>query len=303
MGVLIQRIGWPCTCGEPAPSSKLAPLGGDLEKHLFPCWGKWTVARTEQPQRPPLAPSESPTIDTNHGGTEAICIHGEFVLGGHRWRIKVFPTGVQMEKKAIRSVAVWLEIMEDAHEIKVKLRLLIGEANNWKYRREVGRAHKSVLAARSDYFKSLLFNGMSKTSAKEVPILGVSGEEIDAFKATVEFLYAETLPLENLWTSVDEALASLMKLADKFLMDSLKLYCARKMWDRVEQSNVISVLSLSLQRNCVKLQDKCNEFISRHENFEDVTLTHKFSNLGHYYLKILDCLRKKRYPAEVTHPW
>jgi hypothetical protein len=62
---------------------------------------------------------------------------------------------------------------------------------------------------------------MSETSAKEVTILGVSGEEIDAFKATVEFSYVETWPLENLWTSVDEALASLMKLADKFLMDSL----------------------------------------------------------------------------------
>jgi hypothetical protein len=67
---------------------------------------------------------------------------------------------------------------------------------------EVVRAHKSALAAR------LIISNPCYLM-------------IDAFKATVEFSYVETWPLENLWTSVDEALASLMKLADKFLMDSL----------------------------------------------------------------------------------
>lgn len=87
---------------------------------------------------------------------------------------------------------------------------------------------------------------MPETSAKEVPIPEVSSKEIDAFKVMVEFSYTETLPLEKLWTSVDEALASLMMLADRFLMQRLKLYCARKMWDMVEQSNIILVLHLSL---------------------------------------------------------
>lgn len=68
-------------------------------------------------------------------------------------------------------------------------------------------AHKIILAARSSYFRALLYGGLAETSQHEI-VLKVP---LEAFKALLDYIYTGCM--------------SLVKMKEENILDSLGMFC------------------------------------------------------------------------------
>jgi len=103
------------------------------------------------------------------------------------------------------------------------------------------KAHRNILAARSEYFKSLFTGGMSEAVSKsdEIPVLDANFEH---FEAMINFFY-EKLDLTQLATT-DLDFGELFSLASKYLVLDLQLELAEYLLQTVEAESSIQLLRL-----------------------------------------------------------
>merc|ERR1712136_365327 len=111
------------------------------------------------------------------------------------------------------------------------------------------KAHKCILKVRSTYFERLFESGMKECSDQVIEIDDCPYEE---YREMIKFLYTD-LPPPNL----DEIAASLLPIADKYMIPKLKLHCQKALKRTLNDENLKEVLLLAHQFNCPILKAAC----------------------------------------------
>lgn len=96
-------------------------------------------------------------------------------------------------------------------------------------------AHKCILIARSEYFRSMFCNGLNETNRKEIEIQQV---DLVHFQSMLEFVYTGKVVI------TDENIISLVNVSDMFLLEDLRQECRTKLF-----SDLISRLQLVFERH------------------------------------------------------
>lgn len=129
-------------------------------------------------------------------------------------------------------------------------------------------AHKLVLSAKSDVFKSMLYPNETKTDEKteEKQCLELNDINIDAFKLILKFLYFEKLNLKNENAGNYESVIEVLKLANHFKIDRLSKSIETELMQMLDISNLVDICSLTLHLNSKQLLDSLELFVQTNEN-------------------------------------
>ncbi|KAJ3704863.1 hypothetical protein LUZ61_008568 [Rhynchospora tenuis] len=142
---------------------------------------------------------------------------------------------------------------------------------------ETFTAHKLVLATRSPVFKAELFGGMVESKMKSVQIKDIKPL---VFKAMLHFIYTDSMP--NMSDKDIQLVAFaqyLLKAADKYALDGLKMICEERLAREVSMDTVISSLALAEEHKCPDLKHACIDFASKPENLVHLALNAEYVQL------------------------
>nr|CAB3483557.1 unnamed protein product [Digitaria exilis] len=148
---------------------------------------------------------------------------------------------------------------------------------------ETFAAHRAVLAARSPVLKAQLFGPMADAKMPSITLHEIAPV---TFKAMLRFVYTDSLPCAD-----GGLVEDLLAVADRYALDRLKLWCARKIWDNVSVDTVAATLDCAETYNCPELKMKCVAFLV--VNFKKAVLTDGFVRLAQKFPSILAELREK----------
>ena len=120
-------------------------------------------------------------------------------------------------------------------------------------------AHKAILTARSEYFRTLFQSGMKEAQSNQVTI-----EDADPamFKELLKFLYSGIYPVNLLEISLP-----LLSLADRFGLGALKEACESTIARYVHIDNVARILCHAHSLSCANLVQSCLAEIKRNPSY------------------------------------
>ncbi|PAA92725.1 hypothetical protein BOX15_Mlig026858g2 [Macrostomum lignano] len=118
----------------------------------------------------------------------------------------------------------------------------------------VFRAHKTVLAARSSVFKAMFAHRCKESSSNRVDICDTSPE---TWRHVMRFLYTGNMGVEHRV----EDLAEILKVADKYEVNSLKAACADLLARQICFDNFEEILLLAHMHKAAGLKQACCQFM------------------------------------------
>jgi len=137
-------------------------------------------------------------------------------------------------------------------------------------------AHRIVLAARCEYFRSMFLGGMREADAPEIVIPDV---EVEVFRKVLDHLYTDS-------GDVPPSLAlKLFTAAAFFQIERLKELCAACLENDMKVSTVCQILTVADQHNATYLKDESVSFIVAH--FSEVHPTETFKQLHRHLLDLV----------------
>ncbi|XP_038610138.1 kelch-like protein 11 [Tachyglossus aculeatus] len=142
------------------------------------------------------------------------------------------------------------------------------------------RAHRSVLAAATEYFTPLLSGPFSESRSGRVEMRKWSSEpgpEPDTVEAVIEYMYTGRIRVST--GSVHEVL----ELADRFLLTRLKEFCGEFLKKKLNLSNCVAIHSLAHMYTLSQLALKAADMIRR--NFHRVIQDEEFYTLPFHLIR------------------
>ena len=130
-------------------------------------------------------------------------------------------------------------------------------------------AHKDILVARSSYFKTLFDSGMKEAQTNEIPI---EEAEPEHFQELLTFIYSGFPP-----TNLPIIAQSLLPLADRYAIMTLRNMCITAIITTLNLKNVIRVMLLADAHSCPELTKKCLPLIK--ENIKTLKTTEDWKEL------------------------
>lgn len=129
---------------------------------------------------------------------------------------------------------------------------------------QVGRrkikAHKNILAARSQTFADLI----KKVKQEEDPnVIKISDFTYEVMKELLSFVYCEKV--DNL----QQLKIPLLQAAHKYKVDRLKIMCAKILQNSLSDDNAVETLNIASSSGCLDLKSKAMDYII--ENLRDIT--------------------------------
>jgi len=128
---------------------------------------------------------------------------------------------------------------------------------SFKVQGQVIRAHKSILAIRSEYFQSLLFGGAQETTSNEIDL--ASDTPLEGFQQILSYIYTGKL---NFGVLSEDQLLEALVLSHKYrlteLEDSIQDYVTK---NRFTTDNVSKFISFNKQYNFKKFYEACSNLI------------------------------------------
>ncbi|KAF7070455.1 hypothetical protein CFC21_075976 [Triticum aestivum] len=121
---------------------------------------------------------------------------------------------------------------------------------------ETFAAHRCVLAARSPVFEAELYGAMEERNA----YVRIDDMRAEVFRNLLHFAYTDELPPETIEDGAAMA-QDLLKAADRYDMERLKLVCEDKLWTHIDASTAATTLLLAEQHGCHRLREACFEFL------------------------------------------
>jgi hypothetical protein len=122
-------------------------------------------------------------------------------------------------------------------------------------------AHKIVLCARSEFFKSLLTGGLAESQEKIVPVKEI---EPAVFKSLIEFCYTD-----DVYELSAETIMDLLTASRLYGLERLQGIVESVIGYSLDAENVAGILSLSILYSLTRLGKACKFFIL--SNWEKVT--------------------------------
>ncbi|XP_046665658.1 BTB/POZ domain-containing protein 9 isoform X1 [Homalodisca vitripennis] len=133
-------------------------------------------------------------------------------------------------------------------------------------------AHKVILAARSEYFRALLFGGMRESKQSEIELKGTS---IDAFKGLLRYIYTGHMSLAPL---KEEVVLDILGLAHQYGFVDLETAISDFLRQALSLTNVCAIFDAArlyqlhyLTRVCASFMDSHAMQLITHETFAQLT--------------------------------
>jgi hypothetical protein len=130
-------------------------------------------------------------------------------------------------------------------------------------------AHKVILAARSEHFKAMFYNGLRESREGEVKIAEF---QYELFLDCMKYIYTGDAEIRN----ADHAIEVLAP-ANYFKLDRLKAVCEDIIKNNIEVENAAYILQIAAGNEAWQLKSFALEFILR--NMKLVEGTKAFDNL------------------------
>lgn len=142
------------------------------------------------------------------------------------------------------------------------------------------RAHRSVLAAATDYFSPLLSGHFQEARSGRVEMRKWSSEtgpDMETVEAVIQYMYTGSIRVCT--GNVHEVL----ELADRFLLVRLKEFCGEFLKKKLNLSNCVAIHSLAHMYTLNQLALKAADMIRR--NFYKVILDEEFYSLPFHLIR------------------
>ncbi|EDW25633.1 GL26310 [Drosophila persimilis] len=130
-------------------------------------------------------------------------------------------------------------------------------------------AHRLILAARSDYFRGLLYGSMCESTETEIRLLEVP---LEAFKVILGYLYSGTLPVSTLDL---DSIFKVLGVANLYCLLEVESVLADHLKQNVAVDNVCRILETArlygfsdLAENCFKFMDREASKLVKHDSFQ-----------------------------------
>lgn len=117
-------------------------------------------------------------------------------------------------------------------------------------------AHRAILAARSEYFRAMLYGGMAETTQRQIP-LEVS---LDSFKVLLRYIYSGTLSLATL---DEDAVIGILGMANQYGFQDLEMAISKYLQQYLALNNVCMILDAARLYNLEELTQVCLMFMDR----------------------------------------
>lgn len=133
-------------------------------------------------------------------------------------------------------------------------------------------AHRVILAARSEYFRALLFGGLSESKQSEIE-MQIS---VEAFKALLKYIYSGHMPLAQM---DEDNILDTLGLANQYGFSELEHAISQYLRQYLALNNVCAILDAARLYNLEKLTEVCLTFMDRnadlilqHESFKVLSM-------------------------------
>lgn len=120
------------------------------------------------------------------------------------------------------------------------------------------KAHKIILAARSEYFRALLFSGMRETNSDRIEITAAARPA--AFKLLLQYIYTGKISLRN---EKEESLIDLLGLVHQYGFVELQKSISNYLESILDLRNVCQIYNISSMYQLKSLEETCARFIDR----------------------------------------
>ncbi|XP_029676985.1 BTB/POZ domain-containing protein 9 [Formica exsecta] len=119
-------------------------------------------------------------------------------------------------------------------------------------------SHKLILAARSEYFRALLFGGMKESMQNEIE---VNASSLPAFKNLLKYIYTGRMSLAN---ERDETILDILALAHLYGFVDLEAAISDYLREILNIKNICSILDTALLYQLKFLTNVCLEYMDKH---------------------------------------
>ena len=141
-------------------------------------------------------------------------------------------------------------------------------------------AHRHILVAGSDYFRTLFLGSFNETSKAEIDLSSTTSD-FPTFEACINFLYTGEIDID-----IDN-LENFMKISSFFLIPELQTFCSKFVKENLELSKALQFYLYSMKYGYVKLEKEIGAMvISRFHDyyiFQDETLKISPDQLKHLF--------------------
>ena len=131
------------------------------------------------------------------------------------------------------------------------------------------RCHRNVLSAFSPYFRAMFSSAMQEAKMDRIDIHEV---DLPMFELLIDFAYSGRVTIN------EDNVKSLLATANFFEVLSVRDACCKYIGQHLNETNCISIFTVSDQHFCVNLRQKVKRFILA--NFEIVHIQPEFVSLG-----------------------
>ncbi|KRG06883.1 BTB/POZ domain-containing protein 9 isoform X2 [Drosophila mojavensis] len=117
-------------------------------------------------------------------------------------------------------------------------------------------AHRAILAARSDYFRALLYGGMSEATQRQITM----EVPLEPFKVLLRYIYSGTLSLSSL---DEDAIIGVLGMANQYGFQDLEMAISKYLRRYLSLNNVCMILDAARLYNLEELTQVCLMFMDR----------------------------------------
>lgn len=118
-------------------------------------------------------------------------------------------------------------------------------------------AHRVILAARSEYFRALLYGGLAETTQKEIDLQ----IPVEAFKALLRYIYSGYMSLSQM---KEDNILDTLGLANQYGFTELETSISDYLRQLLSLDNVCAILDAARLYSLDSLTDVCHTFLDRH---------------------------------------
>ncbi|XP_053674687.1 BTB/POZ domain-containing protein 9 [Anopheles nili] len=132
-------------------------------------------------------------------------------------------------------------------------------------------AHRVILAARSGYFRALLYGGLSETKQDEITLY----IQLEAFKCLLKYIYSGSMSLSQM---KEEHILDTLGLANQYGFADLEMAISEYLREVLSLNNVCAILDAARLFALNGLTSVCHSFMDR--NATDILQHETFRNLS-----------------------
>jgi len=152
------------------------------------------------------------------------------------------------------------------------------------------QVHRCIMAGRSPVFKSLMESDMMEKKSGRVMI---EDFKIKVVRALVLYIY--TAKIEDGFDDI----ATLMKIGNKYLIETLVEDCSKKLIKLITVSNVLELGAVAEVYSVQDLMESCAQFVSRNLDVLEKDWKEKLQSSPQFLMSIVEFMKSEMKAVEV----